>query len=99
MKINTAFAAVAAAGAAAIGLAAAPFASADTEVKYLGQPGELVNGNVVQHWTITGLKPSTDIIPFQPAGTLWEATATDEAVSGSVTPIISDLSSLGDPRS
>lgn len=92
MKINTAaFVAMAAAAAATVGVAAAPFASADTEVRYLGQPGELVNGTVIQHWTITGLKPSTDSIGYRPAGTLWEATATDEAVSGYVTPIISDL--------
>lgn len=82
---------VAAAAAAAVGVAGAPFASADPEVTYLGQPSELVNGNVVQHWTVTGLKPSSDMIPYQPVGTLWEATATDEAISGSVTPIVSNL--------
>ena len=36
--------------------------------------GEIVNGNVIQHWSIAGLEPSTDVIPYQPAGTLWEAT-------------------------
>lgn len=97
MKIKPALVAVTAA--AAVSMAGAPFASADPEVKYLGQPGELVNGNVVQHWTVTGLKPSTDMIPYRPVGTLWEATATDEAISGSATPIVSNLSSLGDPRS
>jgi hypothetical protein len=80
-----------AAAAAAVGLTTAPFASADPEVRYFGQPGELNDGGVVQHWTISGLKPSSDAIPYQPAGTLWEATATDEAVAGSVTPIIPDL--------
>ncbi|MBX7448255.1 MPT63 family protein [Mycolicibacterium sp. 3033] len=82
---------IAAAAAAALGVSAAPIASADAEVQYLGQPGELVNGSVVQHWTITGLKPSSDMIPYQPAGTLWEATATDEAIAGSATPIVSNL--------
>lgn len=91
MNIKPALVAVTAAAAAAVGVAGAPFASADPEVKYLGQPGELVNGTVVQHWTVTGLKPSTDMIPYQPVGTLWEATATDEAIAGSVTPIVSNL--------
>ncbi|MEW5811081.1 MAG: MPT63 family protein, partial [Actinomycetota bacterium] len=89
MKIKPAV--IAAAAAAALGMSGAPLASADAEVQYLGQPGELVNGSVVQHWTITGLKPSSDVIPYQPAGTLWEATATDEAIAGSVTPIVSNL--------
>lgn len=92
MKIKPAMTAVTAAAAAAIGVAAAPFASADdVEVQSLGQPAELVNGSVVQHWTVTGLKPSTDTIPYRPVGTLWEATATDEAIPGSATPIISNL--------
>jgi hypothetical protein len=82
---------MAAAAAAAVGVAAAPLASADAEVQSLGQPAELVNGSVVQHWTVTGLKPSTDTVPYQPVGTLWEATATDEAISGSATPIVSNL--------
>jgi hypothetical protein len=91
VHIKPALVAVTAAAAAAVGVAGAPFASADPEVKYLGQPGELVNGAVVQHWTVTGLKPSNDTIPYQPVGTLWEATATDEAIAGSVTPIVSNL--------
>ncbi|AFM19333.1 protein of unknown function (DUF1942) [Mycolicibacterium chubuense NBB4] len=91
MKIKPALAALTTAAAAAVGVAGAPFASADADVKYLGQPGELANGSVVQHWTVTGLKPSTDTIPYRPAGQLWEATATDEAISGNVTPIVSNL--------
>ncbi len=100
MKIKPAFVATAAAAAAALSVAAAPLASAeDIEIQSLGEPGELVDGDVIQHWTVTGLKPSTDAIPYQPAGTLWEATATDEAVSGSAIPIVSNLRSLGDLRS
>ncbi|GAB3218613.1 MPT63 family protein [Mycolicibacterium hippocampi] len=92
MKIKPAFVATAAAAAAAIGVAAAPSASAENiEIQSLGEPGELVDGDVIQHWTVTGLKPSTDAIPYQPAGTLWEATATDEAVSGSAIPIVSNF--------
>lgn len=87
----TVAAVITAAAAAAIGLAGAGSASAEAEVQYLGQPGELVNGSVIQHWTITGLKPSSDVIPYRPVGTLWEATATDEAIAGTVTPIVSNL--------
>lgn len=90
MRIKPMWAA-AAAGAAALALAGAPLAGADADVKHLGQPGELVNGTVVQHWTVTELKPSSDAIPYRPVGTLWEATATDEAISGSVTPIVANL--------
>ncbi|MGE4362484.1 MAG: MPT63 family protein, partial [Mycolicibacterium sp.] len=79
------------AAAAAVGVVGAGSASADAEVQYLGQPGELVNGSVIQHWTVTGLKPSSDVIPYRPVGTLWEATATDEAIAGTVTPIVSNL--------
>lgn len=84
-------AAATAAAATAVALGGAASAWADTEVKWLGQPGELVNGAVVQHWTVSHLKPSTDTIPYRPVGTLWEATASDEAVAGTVTPIISNL--------
>lgn len=90
MKITTVFAAtLATAGAVAV----APIAAAETgpQIHDIGQQAELVNGNVVQGWTITNLMPSTDVIPYQPRGTLWEATATDQAVQGSVTPIVSNL--------
>lgn len=92
MKFKPTFAAIiTAAAAAAAGVAGAGSAAADAEVQYLGQPGELVNGSVIQHWTITGLKPSSDVIPYRPVGTLWEATATDEAIAGTATPIVSNL--------
>jgi hypothetical protein len=51
----------------------------------------LVDGNVVQGWTVTGLKQSTDVIPYQPVGTLWEVTATDQAIQGGATPIVSNF--------
>lgn len=91
MTIKPTLVAAATATFAAVGIASAPGASADTEVHYLGQQGELVNGDVVQGWTIAGLQPSTDTIPYPVAGTLWEATAIDEAISGTVTPIVSNL--------
>ncbi|WP_425005041.1 DUF1942 domain-containing protein [Mycolicibacterium sp. S3B2] len=99
MKITTAFAAsVVAVGA----VVSAPLAHADdatTTETTLGQPAELVNGAVVQSWTVSALKPSSDHIPWQVHGTLWEATATNEALQGSVQPVVSDLRSLGDLRS
>jgi uncharacterized protein DUF1942 len=91
VKIKPALAAFGAAAATAVALAGAPPAAADAEVQWLGQPGELVDGIVVQHWTVSHLKPSTDVIPYQPVGALWEATASDEAISGNATPIVSNL--------
>ncbi|ETZ67769.1 hypothetical protein L835_4894 [Mycobacteroides abscessus MAB_110811_1470] len=72
----------------AAGLALMPTAGADTT---LGQQGRLTNGDVVQAWTISDLKVSTDQLPYQPKGTLWEATATDEAIQGSVIPIVANF--------
>ena len=91
MKIKPVLAAITTATAATVGLAGAPTAAADADMQYLGEQGELVNGDVVQGWTVSGLKPSTDTIPYPVAGTLWEATATDEAISGNVIPIVANL--------
>jgi uncharacterized protein DUF1942 len=88
--ITTAIAAtVAMSGAAPI--IGAPIAGAEDTTSTFGSQVNLVNGNVVQAWTISDLKPSTDVIPYPVAGTLWEATATDEAIQGSATPIVSNL--------
>ncbi|HEX2212500.1 MAG TPA: MPT63 family protein, partial [Mycobacterium sp.] len=82
---------------AAVSIIAAPIASAEAEAEAtvqtqtLGSQGKLVDGTVIQGWTISNLKPSTDIIPHPVRGTLWEATATDQAIQGSVTPIVSNL--------
>ncbi|WP_264078761.1 MPT63 family protein [Mycobacterium szulgai] len=74
------------------GAVSVPVASADESVIHqLGTPAQLVNGDVVQAWTITNLKPSTDSIPYPVAGTLWEAAATDVAVNGTVQPVVSNL--------
>ncbi len=81
MKITTALAAAAAAAAVgSIGFVGTPIAAADDlTTTTIGNEARLTNGNVVQGWTITNLKPSTDVIPPYPvAGTLWEATATDQ---------------------
>jgi hypothetical protein len=70
-----------------------PIAGADeaAAVHTLGSQANLVNGNIVQGWTIRDLKPSTDAIPYSAAGTLWEATASDTAIQGPATPVISNL--------
>ena len=70
----------------------APIASADdVAIHDLGDQAQLVNGSVVQGWTISDLHESTDTVPYPVQGTLWEAAASDEALQGSVIPIVSDL--------
>jgi hypothetical protein len=87
-KTTTVFATAA----AAVGLISPPIASADdVNTQPLGSQGKLVDGNVVQAWTINNLRTSSDVIPYPVAGTLWEATATDEALQGGATPIVSNL--------
>lgn len=92
MKFSAVLAATAVTAGAVLGV---PVAVADDDVAptlvSLGQAAELVNGPVVQTWTVTGLKPSGDVIPWHVNGTLWEATATNEAVQGSIQPVVSDL--------
>lgn len=94
MKKTTILAATLAAAGA---LAAAPLAAAESgapagpQTTELGKQADLVNGAVTQGWTVSGLKPSSDQIPYQVRGTLWEATATDQAVQGSAQPIVSNF--------
>ena len=87
--ISTAFAGAAIAAAAIV--ASAPTALAEgngVTTSALGSSAEL---DGTQNWTVTDLKPSTDTIDYQVHGTLWEVTATDEAIKGSVTPIVSNF--------
>lgn len=91
---------------AAVGLVCAPIVSADAAdtaiqepaviTQPLGSQAKLVDGDVIQGWTISDLKPSSDVIPYPVTGTLWEATATDEAIQGAVTPIVSNLNARAD---
>ena len=97
-KITSMFAATATAGFIGIPLAAAEPAEPEAtqtgptvQTQTLGTQGKLVDGAVIQGWTVTNLQPSSDAIPHQVNGTLWEATATDHAIQGSVTPIVSNL--------
>ena len=49
-------------------------------------------GQVLLGWKVSDLKSSTDTIPGYPvAGQLWEATATVNAIPGTVTPAISQF--------
>lgn len=94
MRFTNAFAAAATVAAAgSIGVFGMPMAAADPDLTTttIGNQARLTNGNVVQGWTISDLKASTDQIPYPVAGTLWEATATDQAIEGSATPIVSNL--------
>jgi hypothetical protein len=88
-KITTISAAAVAAG--AMSILGAPIAYAEASTQTLGSQGKLTDGAVVQGWTIDNLRPSTDTIPHPVRGTLWEATANDQAIQGSVTPIVSNL--------
>jgi hypothetical protein len=93
VKITSALAAAAAVAAAgSMGFIGAPIASAeDPTTTSIGSQAKLVDGNVVQGWTISNLKTSTDPIPYPVSGTLWEATATDEALQGGASPIVSNF--------
>ncbi|BBY84568.1 hypothetical protein MTOK_03500 [Mycolicibacterium tokaiense] len=82
-------------------LAAAGFATATLPAAHavegpasdeLGHQLQLVDGAVVQSWTVTALRPSADAIPYPVRGVLWEAEATDEALQGNVVPVIPNFS-------
>lgn len=77
---------------AAAACAWAPGALADDGTQTtLGGQADVGGGQV---WTVTGLRPSSDAIPFQAAGTLWEATATAAPVNGGV-PVVPGFAARG----
>lgn len=92
----------AAALATTIGIVSAPTASATYPV--VGRLGSTLTmtdtvGQVVLSWTVSDLKPSSDVMPGYPvAGNVWEATATVKAVSGPVTPAISQFNAVAPGR-
>ena len=62
-----------------------------------GAPQQLTDagGAVVQQWSVTDLRASADPVPGYPlAGRVWEATASVEALTGTVTPIIPNVSAV-----
>ena len=81
-----------AAGAASLAVPTVAHAEGEPSVQQIGQQGKLIDGGNVQGWTVGGLQPSADAIPFTPRGTLWEVTATDEAIAGGAVPFIPDFS-------
>ncbi len=91
-------AAAAVASVAVIGIASTPIASADYPI--VGKLGTTLTmtdtvGQVQLSWRVSDLKPSSDVMPGYPvAGKLWEATATVRALSGPVTPGISQFNAV-----
>lgn len=83
--------ALAAAGAVSVATASADAGDPAPSTHSIGTQGTVENGGVVQGWTVSDLRPSSDAIPYQPRGTLWEATATDVAIQGTVTPVVANL--------
>lgn len=81
---------------AMVGFSSPAIASAAGECMHrFGSHQRLVDagGAVVQEWTVTDLKKSADPASGNPlAGQLWEATASVQAVSGAVTPVIPNFS-------
>lgn len=82
------------AGVAAAGVMGMAAASADdgTQQADLGGAAQLVDGGTVQQWTVGELRPSSDNIGYAPAGTLWEATATNTNVAGGNIPFVPGFS-------
>lgn len=85
----------AAAGVAAAGAMGMASANADGHQADLGSPVELTDGGTVQSWNVGGLQPSGDPIPYVPAGSLWEATATNTAIAGGNMPFVPGFSARG----
>ena len=101
MKINTMIkTAVAILGMATIAVTSAPIATSAYPVNgKLGSELQMTDsvGGVLLGWKVSDLKSSTDTIPGYPvAGQLWEATATVNAIRGTVTPAVSQFNARTD---
>ncbi|MDZ7886511.1 MAG: MPT63 family protein [Mycobacterium sp.] len=87
---------------AVAGTAAALFTAASAaaypETSTFGTQQQLndAGGAVVAAWTVSELRPSSDAVAFPVQGTLWEATATVDALRGTVTPIVSNFNARDD---
>ncbi|KMO67024.1 MPT63 family protein [Mycolicibacterium chlorophenolicum] len=88
--LSGATAAALASGLIATGTATNAYAD-DLETTTLGGSAQLINGDVVQRWTVSALQPSSDAIPYPVTGTLWEAKASDAALQGNAIPIVSNF--------
>jgi hypothetical protein len=91
MKIKNAAAAVAAT-AAMFALGAVPPAWATSNIQVMGVAETLkdVNGPLIGY-TVTGLMPSSDPVPYPVAGQLYEATVKADALVGTVMPAVWDF--------
>lgn len=76
------------------GVAHADSPAADSSQADLGQPAQLGAGSDAQRWTVSGLRPSSDALPYQPVGKLWEATATGQLGGGGI-PVIPGFTARG----
>lgn len=77
----------AAAAAAVIALSGAPIASS-VSVQPFGSREILTDGMMSTAYTVTNLRPSTDMIPWPVNGRLYEAMVTVAADRGTITPMI-----------
>lgn len=77
------------------GCALAPLAHAETVDMGDTTDIDIVDIEIEQHWTVSDLKPSMDVLPYSPTGKLWEATVTATLDAGGV-PIISGFSAHSD---
>jgi len=63
-------------------------ASATDNIRLFGvQETFMANGTVIGY-TVTGLMPSVDVVPYPVAGRLYEAPVTAEALQGTVIPVV-----------
>lgn len=76
-----------------VGPTSAVVAGADDSavIQQMGAQGTLFSNGGAQGWTVIDLKPSKDVIPKELRGMLWEATATDQAITGDAAPFIPDF--------
>lgn len=63
-------------------------ASAIDNIKPFGQQEIIDSGGSAIGYTVSGLRPSSDAIPYPVAGQLYEATVTVDAVRGAVSPVV-----------
>ena len=59
---------------------------------------DIIDIEIEQHWTVSDIRPSSDVLPYRPAGSLWEATAIAELPHGGV-PVVSGFSARAESQS
>ena len=87
-RTKIATAAATAIAATFIGVSSAIPASAAPESASLGVMQSVTDGAVTTGYTVSNLRPSSDVVNVPLAGKLWEATTTVSAVNGTTTPAI-----------